>query len=108
MTMIERVARAINTYAVMYSHATGADLRTYCKEWTVYELAKAAERGVPEEAIVSVHTDKQSAYRKCSSLNARAAISAMRIELETWAYKNYDEGGGVVAAAIDAALNEEH
>lgn len=38
---------------------------------------------------------------------ATAAIEAMREELSRWAHEHYDEGGGVVESAIDAALNEQ-
>jgi len=78
MNMVERVARAL-----------------VIESWS--------GSGVVDGESMAKSGDFDPYYRDM----ARAAIAAMRAELEAWAYNNYDEGGGVVEAAIDAALKED-
>jgi len=71
---INRVAVAIETYGVAYSHATLADMSTAFQKWQVHRIT---DRFPEEEDVISTHADKASARLACRRLNAIAAIKAM-------------------------------
>jgi hypothetical protein len=105
--MIERVALASQSYAVMYSHETvGDDLRTVNRQWQVYRMEQAT-RDKPPTVFEASFTEKGAAYALCARLNARAAIEAMREPTEAMLNFGVIQDMDVTdiwQAMIDAAL----
>ncbi len=76
--MIDRVARAMHTFAVAYSHATLMDMSTVDKAWRVYRLFDGNPFMSPDQVWEGEFDAKSDAHALCNRLNARAAIEAMR------------------------------
>lgn len=104
--MIERVARASQSYAVMYSHQTVGDgLRTVNRQWQVYAMAWASA-DQPPTVFEASFSEKAPAHALCARLNARAAIEAMREPTEAMAEAGAKVGGRLPVATFRAMITE--